>query len=285
MWRAILQHLRFPFSLLLMPVYFFALSEMSSSGLKEYRSLILLFIILHLLVYPSSNAYNSIQDRDQGSIGLVRNPLPVPSGLYPLVNLMDLAAALLSLFIHLKVAGMVLVYIVFSRLYSYRGIRLKQYAIPAFLTVFVFQGAWIYIMVRSIDPDYHFLSSLPLAFTGSCLIGAIYPLSQVYQHRQDKADGVNSLSALLGYRGTFLFSAILFISGTLIYVLWQIPLHHMQYVWILLAFQGPVVLYFLYWFALVWKDTRHANFEHTMRLNILASLCMNLCFMILCFVG
>jgi 1,4-dihydroxy-2-naphthoate octaprenyltransferase len=32
----------------------------------------------------------------------------------------------------------------------------------------------------------------------SLLIGGFYPLTQIYQHRQDKEDGVRTLSMLLG---------------------------------------------------------------------------------------
>src|SRR5437899_2585356 len=54
--RSTIQLLRFPFSLFLLPVYLFALSEVPH--IRWYPAL-LAFIVLHLLVYPSSNGYNS----------------------------------------------------------------------------------------------------------------------------------------------------------------------------------------------------------------------------------
>lgn len=266
-----------------MPVFFFAMAELTHIGNDSRMDLVLLFVLLHVLVYPSSNAYNSLQDRDEGSIGLIRKPLPVPASLHSIVNVFDAMAILLALLINLHVTIMVMVYILFSRLYSYRGIRLKQYAIPGFLTVFIFQGGWIFMMVQAISPDFDFRSSLPMAIVSSCLIGAIYPLSQIYQHQQDQADGVNSLSALLGYRGTFLFSGVLFITGTVLFTRWQFAHDEHMKVWILLACQGPVVSYFVYWFLKVWHDPGEASFEHTMRMNSIAAICMNLCFIILNF--
>ena len=41
-------------------------------------------------------------------------------------------------------------------------------------------------------------------------IAGVYPLTQIYQHEQDLADGVTTISYKLGYRGTFIFSAIMF---------------------------------------------------------------------------
>ena len=51
-----LRLLRLPFSFFLMPVYWFALSQVVE---KDWTRAILIFVILHLLVYPASNGYNS----------------------------------------------------------------------------------------------------------------------------------------------------------------------------------------------------------------------------------
>ena len=44
----------------------------------------------------------------------------------------------------------------------------------------------------------------------SLLIGGFYPLTQIYQHDADRKDGVLSISARLGYRGTFIFCAVVY---------------------------------------------------------------------------
>ena len=64
-----IQLLRFHFSFFLMPLYWFALSQVATI---QTRDAVFIFIILHLLVYPSSNGYNSYMDRDVGSIGGVK---------------------------------------------------------------------------------------------------------------------------------------------------------------------------------------------------------------------
>jgi 1,4-dihydroxy-2-naphthoate octaprenyltransferase len=61
-----LQLLRFPFSLFLAPVFFFALSQVENI---HWLHCSLVFFILHLLVYPASNGYNSYMDRDETAIG------------------------------------------------------------------------------------------------------------------------------------------------------------------------------------------------------------------------
>jgi 1,4-dihydroxy-2-naphthoate octaprenyltransferase len=47
-----------------------------------------------------------------------------------------------------------------------------------------------------------------LLVVASCLIGGFYPITQVYQHKQDKADNVKTISMLLGIKGTFIFCAL-----------------------------------------------------------------------------
>jgi 1,4-dihydroxy-2-naphthoate octaprenyltransferase len=39
----------------------------------------------------------------------------------------------------------------------------------------------------------------------------LLPLTQIYQHKQDLDDGVNTISYKLGYIGTFIFCAIVYI--------------------------------------------------------------------------
>ncbi|MDX5481218.1 MAG: prenyltransferase, partial [Hymenobacteraceae bacterium] len=70
-YRTALTLMRIPFSLYLMPVYWFALSTVS--GFALWRA-VAVFLVLHLLVYPASNGYNSYHDRDEGSIGGLKQP-------------------------------------------------------------------------------------------------------------------------------------------------------------------------------------------------------------------
>ncbi len=260
-----------------MPVYFFALSQLV---LINWSRAALVFVILHLLVYPASNGYNSYMDRDTSPIGGVRQPLPPTRQLYHLTLLMDVAAVVLSFFVSLLFAAGIGAYILASRAYSSRSIRLKQYPVTGYLTVMLFQGALTFFLV------YHGCSATlkttaPLSgiIAAGLLIGGFYPLTQIYQHQQDKADGVTTLSYRLGYRGTFVFAgvvysaALLFLGYTFLSSLLFTPFL------LLLLFFLPVLVYFLWWARQVWKDVSAASFEHTMRMNVIASLCTNLGFL------
>ncbi|MFI5187293.1 MAG: prenyltransferase, partial [Chitinophagales bacterium] len=60
--RSTIQLLRFHFSLFLLPVFLFALSQLNTIN---WQNAAIVFFILHVLVYPASNGYNSYMDRDQ----------------------------------------------------------------------------------------------------------------------------------------------------------------------------------------------------------------------------
>ncbi len=281
--KAIIQHLRFPFSLLLMPVFLFSLYFIPAAEISALNTG-LLFIVLHVLIYPASNAYNSTQDRDEGSVGLIKEPLPVPPLLLNVSLMMDLLAIGLSLFLNPIAAVLIVLYIVFSRLYSSRIVRLKRYPLIGFFTVFCCQGGLIYFIVQfACGATFDALpyQSVLHAITSSLFIGSMYPLSQIYQHEQDRRDGVLTISAMLGYRNTFLFSGLQFLLASVMITYLFMPAGSWQHVIIYGTLQLPVILFFLYWFYKVMKNVSEANYKNTMLMNLISASCMNTCFAIL----
>ncbi len=274
-----IQLLRFKFSFFLMPVYWFALSQTKTIDLTNS---IMVFCILHLLVYPASNGYNSYMDRDTESIGGIENPQQPTKQLFNFTVLLDAIAISLSFLISMYFAIGVVAYILASRAYSYRGIRLKKYPIIGYSTVLLFQGCLTFFLVMhgcSVDK----IIDVPVIgmMTAGFLIGGFYPLTQIYQHKQDKEDGVISISALLGYRGTFIFTAIVYILAMCCLGYYLISSLQQNSFFIIQIFFIPILVYFLWWFKKVYDNTEAANFKNTMRMNILASFCSNAAFITL----
>lgn len=275
--KSTVQLLRFHFSFFLLPVYLFALTQLVHIN---WTRAALVFVILHLLVYPASNGYNSYMDRDETPIGGVQHPLQPTRQLFYFTLLLDVVAIAASLFISLYFTAGLLLYILASRAYSYRGIRLKKYPVAGYLTVLIFQGACTFWLVyhgssETLRTNFPVSGMLAAAF----LIGGFYPLTQIYQHQADKADGVETLSYLLGYRGTFVFCAAVYsLAMILLGYTFFSSLLFVQF-FVLLIFFLPILVYFLWWATRVWKDTGAADFKHTMRMNVLASVCTNLGFL------
>ncbi|ANE50499.1 UbiA family prenyltransferase [Flavisolibacter tropicus] len=268
--RSTLQLLRFHFSLFLLPVYLFAISQVPD---VSWGKALVIFIILHFLVYPSSNGYNSYMDRDESPIGGLSKPLQPTKELFLVSIVMDLVALMLSFYVSSVLGVGVVLYILASRAYSYRGIRLKQYPFIGFLTVFIFQGAVIfYSTYKSIDSNTATFHLLLPCLIASLLIGALYPLTQIYQHEDDKKDGVITISYLLGKRGTFLFSALLFGGAAFALFVFFKEQNKLKLFYLFLLFTMPVVGFFLHWFRKVWKDEKEANFKNSLRMNVISTL-------------
>ncbi|MEO6613755.1 MAG: UbiA family prenyltransferase [Chitinophagaceae bacterium] len=271
--------LRIPFSIFLSPLYFFALSQVPV--INSWKA-ILLFFILHFLVYPASNGYNSYMDRDTESIGGIEKPPPPSPQLFRLTIVLDIMAILLSLLIHPLLPLFMILYIGASKAYSYRGIRLKKFPIIGYLTVIIFQGALTFALVYfGGNADTRFFIPWQGMLICALLIGGFYPLTQIYQHRQDYEDGVETISYKLGYRGTFVFCGIMYLLAWLFMAQFFINKKEGNKLLIVSIFFLPIIVYFLRWFVQVQKDVAAASFKNTMRMNWLASICTNMAFIIL----
>jgi 4-hydroxybenzoate polyprenyltransferase len=278
-----LKLLRFPFSLLLMPVFLLALSQIQVE--YTWKEVLIPFFIIHFLVYPASNGYNSYMDRDEGSIGGLEKP-PMPTKmLFYITLLMDFLAVLGSFwFVNAGFSLSILLYILASRAYSARQIRIKKYPILAWLLVVFFQGAFTYYMTQIGVTKRHFEFNetiLWVLLACSFQIAGVYPLTQIYQHKQDKADGVTTISYLLGYKGTFIFAGLMFLTCNICYYLYFLNIGRLDNFVIVQLFFLPIVSFFVYWFLKVSKNIENANFKNTMLLNLIAAICMNICFLVL----
>ncbi|HXB43786.1 MAG TPA: UbiA family prenyltransferase [Puia sp.] len=276
--KSTIQLLRFHFSFFLMPVYWFALSQVVY---KNWPRAILVFIILHVLVYPASNGYNSYMDHDETSIGGLKNPSPPTRELFYATAVMDVVAILLSACISIYFLAAVLGYILASRAYSSRKIRLKKYPVIGYLTVIIFQGAVTFFLVYHGSHAQKTLHvPIEAMVASSLLIGAFYPLTQIYQHDADIKDGVRTISYLLGVKGTFIFCAVVYFFAiiSLAYTFF-ISLEIREF-FVLATCMLPALVYFVVWATKVWRDKKNADFSHTMQMNLVGSVGTNIGFII-----
>ena len=268
--------LRIPFSFFLSPVYFFSLAQVPHI---DWARAALIFFILHFLIYPASNGYNSYMDRDTKSIGGLEKPPPPSRELYITTIFLDIAGILLSLLVSPLFAFVMLFYIGASKAYSYRGIRIKKLPITGYLLVIIFQGAvtfWLVYYGSNADESLY----VPWQGMAICalLIGGFYPLTQIYQHQQDLDDGVMTISCKLGYKGTFIFCSVVYLLAFILMAQFFIFQHEQAKLLMVSIFFVPVIVYFIGWFLRVSKNAQAANFKNTMRMTWLAATCTNISF-------
>ena len=271
--------LRIPFSFFLSPIYFFALAQVPRIN---WFNAMLIFFIIHFLIYPASNGYNSYMDRDTESIGGLEKPPPPSLQLFWVSVVLDSTGILLSLLIGPLFTLVILFYIGASKAYSYRGIRLKRYPYLGYFIVILFQGAVTFWLVYyGSDTEQNISVPWQGMLICSLLVGGFYPLTQIYQHKQDLDDGVKTISFKLGYNGTFIFCAIVYVLAWIFMAQFFISNRHGDQLLVVGIFFIPVIVYFIRWFALVYRNSKEANFKNTMRMNWLAASCTNISFLIL----
>lgn len=274
-------HLRIPFSYFLLPVYLFSLAI--SPNLNESR-ILWVFIILHLFLYPASNGYNSYFDKDEKSIGGLRNPPPVNKGLYFLALLFDLAALVLGFWkINVLFVIMLFIYGLVSKAYSHPAVRLKKYPLTGWIAAGVFQGFFTFLMCYIGINDFAIGNCLNIrvlvpATLTSIMLWANYPMTQVYQHEEDGKRGDRTLSLILGIKGTFIFTSIIFLIAAGGFIFYFIEFYEVFYAYTFLLALLPVLGFFAFWFLRVIGDESRAEYKYAMGLNFISSTCLNIFF-------
>lgn len=278
-WMSALQLMRIPFSVFLMPVFWFALIPIE---VKVWNA-VLAFVAIHIFLYPASNGYNSWFDRDEESIGGLKSPPKVTRELWYFIIAFDFLSLLVASAVNPVFAAMLFIYMLVSKAYSYDRIRLKKYPVIGALTVVIFQGFWIYVAVQSAAADSAFLSMNNTLFgiVSSLFLLGSYPMTQIYQHGEDSRRGDRSLSLLLGLHGTFLFTAGIFFiaSALMIYLFAEMK----QWVFIIVYLLAliPVNINFLRWYSDFRKGKSVITHHHTMRLNQISSVSLSAAFIVM----
>lgn len=273
-------HLRLPFSFYLMPVYLFALSV---SDRVYIIPAILVFVSIHFFLYPASNAFNSYFDKDEESIGGLEKPPPVSRELFYTANVLDVMAVLMGLLLSWQFSLMLIIYSLVSRAYSHPAVRLKRYPILSWLVAGFFQGFFTFAMVyigisRQPLESFWELEKIVPALLSSLLLWSSYPMTQVYQHREDARRGDYTLSRMLGVKGTFYFTALVFILANVGFIAYYTWYYSLLEALLFQLFLLPMLTYFIYWLFRVHKNITQANFRNTMWLSTISAICLNLFF-------
>jgi 1,4-dihydroxy-2-naphthoate octaprenyltransferase len=284
MRRSTLLHLRLPFSFFLLPVFLFACA-VSASALTLPHVLVA-FAAWHLFVYPASNGYNSYFDKDEGAIGGLEKPPPVSGELYKAALLLDAIGIGLGALISWQFALALFVYGIVSKAYSHPSVRLKKYPLISLLTVSIFQGFFVFISsVQALTGNSwaEMMTAqwlIPATLSSLMLIGS-YPMTQIYQHEEDARRGDYTISLLLGIRGTFIYTMVIFTIATAGFVSYFWQYFSPLLAGIFLVALSPVLLFFLWWMRQSFLSPAYADFKNTMRLNLLSAVCLNGFYLIL----
>ncbi len=270
-------HLRIPFSFFLLPVFLFAWSIMPEVDVIRFVSV---FVILHFLVYPASNGYNSYFDKDEDSIGGLKVPPKVSKELYYYALVFDLIALIWAAWISSYFALFIFIYGLVSKAYSHPSIRLKKMPFTVWFAAGFFQGYFTFIttIIGLHSADWSLIMDIKVqlpAILSTLLLFGSYPMTQIYQHDEDARRGDLTISRILGILGTFHFTAIAFLISSMGFFFFYYNYVSLSDGIIFYCSLLPVLLFFNLWYFKARKDKSAANYERTMQLNLLSAICLN----------
>ncbi len=283
--RAIWLHLRLPFSIYLLPVCLFAFTL--PPGITDWWRAVWVLLIIHVLVYPAANTFNSYYDKDEGSVNGLESPPPVDRTLFWVSMGLEALALLAAAFINGQLVVFILVYGAFMKCYSHTAIRIKKRPVASWLLISTFQGGFVFLMTYAVMHEMRFQDlvgpSRPAGLWLGTLISALnilalYPVTQVYQHAEDASRGDLTISRLMGVRGTFINAWVCLLASGLCFLLfyqagWPF--------WLMIALLAPGIVYLATLTYRVWQNNAAADYRAAMWMTRLTGWGMNIFFLIL----
>ncbi|MEM8893687.1 MAG: UbiA family prenyltransferase, partial [Bacteroidota bacterium] len=160
------------------------------------------------------------------------------------------------------------------------SIRLKKMPIIGWITAGFFQGYFTFLMlivgVAGFSLPELLTAEVQLpAVLSSLLLWGSYPMTQVYQHEEDASRGDHTISIKLGVLGTFHFTAVMFSLSNAGFLYYYFTYFGLTTTMMFQAFLLPMLIYFFWWYFKVRADNTQANFDYTMKLNMLSAVMLN----------
>lgn len=201
-----LLHLRFPFVLILAPIYLWGAYWAPGGWTAETT---LGFLLVHLALYPGANAFNTAYDRDEGPIGGLAEPPPVPAGLARWSTILQGTGAALAPLVGPGFAVTYLALWAIFTAYSHPRTRWKRSPAVSTIAIVVGQGGLGYGLGWAAagggwppGPD-----GILAGVAAVTAVAAMWPWSQLYQVEADRARSETTLADWLGVRGTLAWTA------------------------------------------------------------------------------
>jgi 1,4-dihydroxy-2-naphthoate octaprenyltransferase len=213
--KAFLSHLRLHYQFLILSGAF--LSGAVFAGGTVRSDLWIGFFSVHVFLFGGATVYNSYWDKDTGPIGGLRAPPPLAPWTLAASWLTQFPGLALALRVSRSAAAVYAVSMFCFWAYSRPGIRLKGRPLLSLAAIGAGTGVCGFLLGYLHGES---AAVTPAALAGSigvaCLIVSLFPMSQVYQVREDLLRGDLTFTARFGLRGVKVIYALLFPCGVAI---------------------------------------------------------------------
>jgi 4-hydroxybenzoate polyprenyltransferase len=186
------------------------------SGLHTPADFLYHFLVIHLLLFGGATVYNSYWDRDEGPIGGLRNPPPLAPWTRPVSLALQFGGLLLSLpmgavYVLFYLASMLLFW-----LYSHPVHRWKGHPLLSLVAIGVSTGTNSLVFgYLAAGSGWNPMVLVPAAGVALIML-SLYPVSQIYQRREDEARGDRTFVVVYGPGAVFRFFLAAYAAGAML---------------------------------------------------------------------
>ena len=228
------------------------------------------FINVHVLLFGGATAFNSWHDKDEGPIGGLKSPPKMHQWMRPASMVLQFFGLIWAINVNWNFTIIYAVSILFFWLYSSPLTRWKGKPVLSLVAIGVSTGTNSFFMGFLAAGGYPITWFEDLTALGvSFLILSLYPVSQVFQTKEDLKRGDVTFAAKFGLKGVKWLFASLFPLGTAILTYSLIESRGMTgAVFGMIGAVAYMIILYLVW-QLKGKESEYAM---VMRIKFLASL-------------
>ncbi|WP_170245664.1 UbiA family prenyltransferase [Fodinibius salinus] len=177
-------------------------------------SFIIQFFNVHLLLFGGATAYNSYWDKDEGAIGGLRNPPPMQGWMHPASVLLQFLSLTIACSLGIAYTAIFLASIFLFWGYSSPMVRWKGSPIISLIAIGISTG-FNAVLLGYVAAGSHILSPIILvaALGVALILLSLYPISQIYQHKEDQARGDRTFAITFGSSAVQTFFRIAYSLG------------------------------------------------------------------------
>ena len=183
------------------------------SGIHQAGDFLFHFLVIHLLLFGGATVYNSFWDKDDGPVGGLQNPPELAGWTRPASMVLQYLGLILSIPMGITYIAFYLMSMLLFWMYSHPSMRWKGHPWLSMVAIGISTGinSVIFGFLAAGSPfTFHML--IP-ALGVALIMLSVYPISQIYQIREDRRRGDRTFVAAYGPKSVHSFFLTAFFPG------------------------------------------------------------------------
>lgn len=180
----------------------------------DWKTFLIQFLNVHLLLFGGATAFNSWWDKDEGAVGGLRHPPKMRRWMWFASLLLQAIGLFIAIPSGRLFTGIYALSMFFFWLYSTPLARWKSRPVRSLTAIGISTGANSFLLGYLAAGNTPVGWDTLIAAAGVALvILSLYPASQIYQLEEDKKRGDHTFAVRFGIRGVLTFYRCAFFSG------------------------------------------------------------------------